>query len=171
MSLPEHDPYPHHRANIGLVLFNRSGRVWLGRRASQIVKSAAEQPTEHWQFPQGGLDAGETPEQGGLRELYEETGLTPDKVAFLARTPDWLAYDFPPEVRASKPDRSWMGQKQLWFAYRFLGRDEDFNLNLETPPEFDAFKWGTFADAIDSIIFWKRPVYQQVAEAFAEYEI
>lgn len=163
MSLPDRDPYPNHRPNIGIVLFNQAGQVWLGKRAG------AEEGLG-WQFPQGGLDEGETPEAGGLRELYEETGIKADQVELLARTEDWLAYDFPPEVLALKKSQNWIGQKQLWFAYRFLGTDADFDLTAVPPQEFEGFKWTSLDEAVDRIIAWKRDVYRQIARAFASFE-
>ena len=84
----------------------------------------------------------------------------------LGSTPDWLTYDFPPEVLA-RQKKNWTGQKQLWFGYRFLGTDADFDLTAVPPQEFDAFRWAGLDDAVASVIPWKRGVYRAVAETFA----
>lgn len=156
------DAYPHHRPNVGVVLFNASGKVWLGKRYG------ADEPW-CWQFPQGGMDEGETPEEAGLRELYEETGVTADLVEPLGSITDWLAYDFPPEVLAQRSRNRWRGQKQRWFAYRYLGTDEDFDLKAVPPQEFSEFRWVSLETTPQLIIPWKRDIYEQVAEAFAPY--
>lgn len=150
-----------YRPNAGIVLFNRDGLVWLGRRKDTPGPWV-------WQFPQGGMDEGEDAQTAALRELYEETGITPDKVEKLAGIEDWLAYDFPPEVLAKKR-KNWRGQKQRWFAYRFIGADSCFDLKAVPPQEFDAFKWVALQDTPELIIPWKRPVYETVADAFKRF--
>lgn len=154
------DPFPDHRPNVGVVLFNTAGQVWIGKRYAQAGPYA-------WQFPQGGIDPGEDPAAAAVRELYEETGVTEDLVEPLGAIEDWLAYDFPPEVLRQRKRNRWKGQKQLWFAYRFLGADACFDLKAVPPQEFEAFRWETLSAVPALIIPWKRAVYAQVAEAFA----
>jgi len=156
------DAYPHHRPNVGVVLFNAAGKVWLGKRYG------ADEPW-CWQFPQGGMDEGETPEEAGLRELYEETGVTQELIEPLGSIEDWLAYDFPPEVLAQRSRNRWRGQKQRWFAYRYLGTDADFDLEAVPPQEFSEFRWVALETTPQLIIPWKRDIYERVAEAFAPY--
>ncbi len=156
------DAYPHHRPNVGVVLFNAAGKVWLGKRYG------ADEPW-CWQFPQGGMDEGETPEEAGLRELHEETGVTQDLIEPLGSIEDWLAYDFPPEVLAQRSRNRWRGQKQRWFAYRYLGTDADFDLEAVPPQEFSEFRWVALETTPQLIIPWKRDVYERVAEAFAPF--
>lgn len=156
------DAYPDYRPNVGVVLFNPEGKVWLGKRYG------ADEPW-CWQFPQGGMDEGETPEEAGLRELYEETGVTQELIEPLGSINDWLAYDFPPEVLAQRSRNRWRGQKQRWFAYRYLGTDADFDLEAVPPQEFSEFRWVALETTPQLIIPWKRGVYERVAEAFAPY--
>ena len=149
-----------YRPNVGVVLFDRRGRVWLGRR------SRTEGPY-NWQFPQGGVDEGEDLQAAAQRELHEETGVT--SVTLLARTEDWVTYDFPEGWSGSKAQKGWKGQKQVWFAFRFEGRDNEINLALHQPPEFDAWRWALIAEAIDAVVPFKRQTYEHVTAAFSVY--
>lgn len=150
--------HPRHRPNVGVVLFHPDGRVWLGRRAQQA-------PPFNWQFPQGGVDEGEDLEAAARRELAEETGVT--SVALLGRTEGWITYDFPPEVLANeKRARGWLGQKQVWFAYRFVGEESEIDLEADQHVEFDAWKWGRLDEAPELIVPFKRGVYEAVVAAF-----
>ena len=147
------------RPNVGVVLINADGRVWLGRRAD------IPGPT-NWQFPQGGMDKGEDPLDAAVRELREETGAT--SVRLLARTDDWLAYAFPPGHRRSKAAKGWIGQKQLWFAFAFEGDDGEFNLAAHAQIEFDAWRWARLDEALECVVAFKRETYRQVIDAFRE---
>ena len=149
-----------YRPNVGVVLFDRRGCVWLGRRAKT-------QGPFNWQFPQGGVDDGEDLEQAARRELAEETGIT--SVTLLGRTEDWLCYDFPPGWTGSKAQKGWKGQKQVWFAYRFTGRDSEVDLNAHLPPEFDAWRWGRLEEAPRKVVPFKRETYEHVIAAFARH--
>ncbi len=150
--------YPKHRPNVGVVLFHPDGRVWLGRRYRQA-------PPYNWQFPQGGVDDGEDLEAAARRELAEETGVT--SVALLARTEGWITYDFPPEILADpKFSRGWLGQKQVWFAYRFIGEESEIDLEADDHIEFDAWKWGRLDETPELIVPFKRGVYEAVVAAF-----
>ncbi len=153
-------PPAGYRPNVGVVLFDVQGRVWLGRRAGQ--------PGPHnWQFPQGGVDPGEALEAAVRRELHEETGVRSADV--LARTDGWLTYDFPATLRGSKAARGWRGQAQVWFALRFNGVDAEIDLAAHAEIEFDAWRWGALAEAVAGVVPFKREVYARVAEAFAEF--
>lgn len=149
---------PHHRPNVGVVLFHPDGRVWYGRRAGQAGPY-------NWQFPQGGVDDGEDLETAARRELAEETGVT--SIDYLARTEGWIAYDFPADFADTKRARGWKGQKQAWFAYRFTGDEAEINLEQHDELEFDAWRWGHLAEAPDLIVPFKRAVYEQVVAAFS----
>jgi putative (di)nucleoside polyphosphate hydrolase len=153
--------YPKHRPNVGVVLFHPDGRVWLGRRNKQP-------PPYNWQFPQGGVDEGEDLETAARRELAEETGVS--SVELLGRTEGWIRYDFPPEVLANeKRSRGRLGQKQVWFAYRFIGNEAEIDLEADEHVEFDAWKWGRLDEAPELIVPFKREVYEAVVTAFTGF--
>jgi len=148
-----------YRPNAGIVLFNRDGLTWLGKRFQETGPWV-------WQWPQGGMDAGEDPAEAAYRELYEETGIRADQVMMLGTIERWLSYDFPPEVLAQRK-KNWKGQRQRWFALRFLGDDTDFDLTAVPPQEFETFRWEKLERVPGLIIPWKRPVYEEVVRAFA----
>jgi len=146
------------RANVGIVVARADGCV--------LVFERTDKPGQ-WQLPQGGLDAGEEPTEASLRELQEETGITPELVELVAEHPDWLAYELPPGRRRSKTGR---GQVQKWFLYRFLGSDADIDLS---PPrgeqqEFGAFRWVPMSDLLEEVWEVRRPIYGALLEAWSE---
>lgn len=154
--------HSRYRPNVGVVLFHADGRVWYGRRAGS-------QSPHSWQFPQGGIDEGEDAEAAARRELAEETGVV--SVELMARTDGWIAYDFPDDYAGSKSSRGWAGQKQLWFAFRFTGEEVEIDLARHDEIEFDAWRWGSLADAPDLIVPFKRAAYEQVVAAFAPLRV
>ncbi len=158
------DPWPVHRANVGIALFNPQGQIWLGRRDNTP-------PPWNWQLPQGGMENGETAEIAALRELEEETGIRAEHVKPLGQIPGWLAYDYPPEVRENPRfhKKRHLGQKQRWLAFRFHGSDADIDLQRYGEVEFDAWRWGALSEIPELIIPWKRDVYVRVVEAFAAF--
>jgi putative (di)nucleoside polyphosphate hydrolase len=149
-----------YRPNVGVVLFHPDGHVWLGRRTGTP-------PPFNWQFPQGGVDQGEELQAAAKRELAEETGVV--SVTLLGRTEGWLAYDFPADHRGADKSRRWKGQRQVWFAFRFDGRDEEVDLCAHGHQEFDAWRWAKLSEAVELIVPFKRATYEQVAAAFAAF--
>ena len=146
-----------YRANVGVVLINGDGRIFAGRRID------SDSPA--WQMPQGGIDDGEKPRKAALRELREETGVPKDLVEFVAKTPDWLTYDLPPGLLGKVWGGKYRGQRQKWFLFRFLGRDDQIDIATEHP-EFDQWRWIGADELLDSIVPFKRAVYEQVIRAF-----
>ncbi len=133
------------------------GKVWLGRRA--------DSPGPHnWQFPQGGVDKDETLLAAAVRELSEETGAT--SVNLLGRTDDWIAYVFPPHHSRARSAQRWLGQKQVWFAFRFTGEDSEIDLGAHAQVEFDAWRWAALDEALKTVVDFKRETYRRVIEAF-----
>ncbi len=151
-----------YRPCAGVVLINPQGLVFAGQR----IDRPKDAPPA-WQMPQGGIDAGETPREAALRELVEETGVAADLVEPLAESPDWVTYDLPPELLGKVWKGKYGGQKQKWFALRFLGDDSAVRIATEHP-EFDCWQWMRAADLIDSIVPFKRAVYAQVLGDFRE---
>lgn len=148
-----------YRPAVGVMLLNAEGKVWVGQRLDSTL--------EAWQMPQGGLDPGEDPEQGALRELEEETGIGRDKVEMIARHGEELRYDLPEELIGKLWKGRWRGQRQTWFLARFLGTDPD--VDIATPdPEFRAWKWADPADLPAMIVPFKKKLYEQVLEAFLD---
>lgn len=154
-----HLPY---RACVGIMLLNADGRIWSGRRVHDL---AGEATARLWQMPQGGIDKGELPERAAWRELLEETGASNAKI--LGQTDDWLYYDLPSDILGTALNGKYCGQKQIWFAMRFLGSDDEFNINpVEHEPEFDEWRWSTVEQVLEEVVDFKRPVYEQVFEIF-----
>lgn len=155
-----------YRRCVGVALFNRRGKVWIGRR-----RSGGADPGElvhRWQMPQGGIDRHEDPLAAARRELYEETGVT--SAELLAEAPDWFNYDFPPEILARARGGKFSGQTQLWFAFRFTGEDAEIDLApAGQKPEFDDWRWADLADTPGLIVPFKRSVYVQVAATFDRF--
>jgi len=157
MTDPTSLPY---RPCAGVMLLNRAGKVFVGQRIDTTV--------EAWQMPQGGIDEGEDAEQAAIRELGEEIGVTPDKVALVAVAPHELYYDLPPDLIGKVWKGKWRGQRQRWFLYRFLGQDSDIDIATEHP-EFNAWRWIDPADLPRVIVPFKKALYEQVLAAFAEH--
>lgn len=149
-----------YRPAVGVMLLNREGKALVGQRLDSTL--------EAWQLPQGGLDEGETPEQGAFRELEEETGIPSRLVEIVARCPVELTYDLPDDLVGKMWKGRWRGQRQTWFLARFLGEDSD--VNIETAePEFRAWKWAEPAELPAMIVPFKKQLYEQLLEAFADW--
>jgi putative (di)nucleoside polyphosphate hydrolase len=153
-----------YRPNVGAVLFNQNGLVWVGRRQNHPTQEAAP---GGWQLPQGGIDPHEDPRAAVLRELAEEVGT--DKADIIGEHPEWLTYDLPTEIIGKALGGKYRGQRQRWFALRFLGQDSDFNLNADEHPEFDMWRWAELAELPSLAVPFKRDIYQQLVLSFARF--
>jgi len=148
-----------YRPNVGIVLCNWKNEVFWGKRVREHA----------WQFPQGGIKQGETPEAAMFRELQEEVGLDEHHVHILGRTRDWLRYEVPDQWIRRAWRGNYRGQKQIWYLLRLVGRDCDVRLRASSKPEFDAWRWRGYWVPLESVIEFKREVYQRALEELAPY--
>lgn len=148
-----------YRANVGIILANDEGKLLLGGRIGN----------RGWQFPQGGVHAGETAEEAMYRELHEEIGLTRHQVRILGVTDDWLRYRLPDRFirKGSKP--LCIGQKQRWFVLRILCEDDEVCLDVDGAPEFDRWRWVDFWRPVNEVIYFKRRVYARALHELGPY--
>ena len=147
------------RPNVGIILLNQKNQVFWGKRIR----------THSWQFPQGGIDRGETPEQAMFRELHEEVGLQPEHVCIVARTRDWLRYEVPDRFIRRDARGHYKGQKQIWYLLQLTGHDWDLNLRATDHPEFDAWRWNQYWVPLDAVVEFKRGVYEMALTELAHY--
>ncbi len=153
-----------YRPNVGAALFDRAGRVLICRRADL---PDAEGAAGVWQLPQGGIDGDEDPAHAVLRELREEVGT--DNAEILGHHPEWLSYDLPLHLLGRALGGRYRGQRQLWFALRYLGGDDEIRLDLDPHPEFDAWRWLPLEALPTLEVGFKRSTYAILATAFAPY--
>jgi putative (di)nucleoside polyphosphate hydrolase len=157
-----------YRPCVGLAVFNRAGRVFIGRRIGGPEHVDA---THVWQMPQGGVDLGEDPWPAALRELYEETNIR--SVARLGEIPEWLAYDIPRDIVGQAWGGKYRGQTQKWYAVRFTGDESE--IDIAQPgggghePEFVEWRWEPMENLPDLIVPFKRAVYERVVAEFAKF--
>ncbi len=160
---PDSLPY---RPCVGIMVLNRDGLVWAGRRIAEDDSEMAG-AVKLWQMPQGGIDADEEPLPAARRELYEETGMR--SVTLLAEAPRWIDYDLPREVLGIALKGKFRGQTQKWFAFRFEGDESEIAINPPPgghTPEFDAWAWKPMTELPELIVPFKRKVYEDVVAAF-----
>ena len=147
------------RPNVGIILLNQRNEVFWGKR----VRSWS------WQFPQGGIERGETPEQAMYRELHEEVGLKPEHVHIVGRTRSWLRYEVPSKYIRRETRGRYRGQKQIWYLLRLTGFDWDLNLRATTHPEFDAWRWHDYWVPMEVVVEFKREVYANALTELAQF--
>ena len=156
-----------YRPCVGVMLVNRQGLVFVGRRRNKRQPEHVA-PGHEWQMPQGGIDPGEQPYVAALRELHEETNVR--SVELIAEAPAWYSYDLPQDVAKKAWRGGYRGQTQKWFALRFTGDESEIDIHDPGPghkPEFDAWRWEDISRLAELIIPFKRQVYEQVVADFA----
>ena len=147
------------RPNVGIILLNQKNQVFWGKRIR----------THSWQFPQGGIDRGESPEQAMIRELHEEVGLKPEHVRIVARTRDWLRYEVPDRFIRRDARGFYKGQKQIWFLLQMVAPDHHLNLRATDHPEFDAWRWNDYWVPLDVVVEFKRGVYEMALTELSRF--
>jgi putative (di)nucleoside polyphosphate hydrolase len=168
VSLRERLPY---RPCVGMMVLNRDGLVWVGRRLS-AGNSESDGTPQLWQMPQGGIDEGEEPLPAALRELFEETGIR--SVSLLAKAPRIIRYELPDSLLGMGLRGRYRGQEQHWFAFRFTGDESE--IAIDPPPEghapeFDCWAWRPIHELPSIVVPFKREAYRQVVEAFAHLAV
>ncbi len=157
MTLPRHPaPPPGYRPGVGVMLFNRHGRIF--------VASRRDSARDAWQMPQGGIDPGEDSRRAALRELEEEIGTANAEI--VAEAHGWLTYDLPPDLARRVWGGRYRGQAQKWFAARFLGTDSEIDLEKHAHPEFAAWQWAPIEILPTAIVGFKRTLYTELVAEF-----
>jgi len=160
-----------YRPCVGIMVLNRDGLVFFGRRVSRDNPEHVPGSRLEWQMPQGGIDPGEMPLDAARRELWEETSIR--SVSLLAEAPEWLSYDLPDIARSKAWSGRYRGQTQRWFAFRFEGDESEIDIVApgggRHKPEFQAWRWERMADLPRHVIEFKRPVYEKVVSFFAPF--
>jgi putative (di)nucleoside polyphosphate hydrolase len=149
-----------YRRGVGVMLLNREGKVFVGARIDNT--------DEAWQMPQGGIDKDERPWKTALRELEEETGISPELVERISKCPERMKYDLPDELKGKLWGGKYVGQDQNWYLARFLGRDSDINIATKHP-EFREWKWIAPQRLPELIVPFKRDLYRRLLAEFADY--
>jgi putative (di)nucleoside polyphosphate hydrolase len=144
-----------YRPCVGIALFNQKGQVFVAQRI--------DNPGPAWQMPQGGIDAHEEPLQAAWREMREEIGT--DRARYIGETKDWLQYDLPVELVPQIWKGRFRGQRQKWYAFRFVGEDREINIATEDP-EFSAWRWADLEEIPDLIVPFKRQLYRDLVAEF-----
>ena len=152
-----------YRPCVGIMLFNAYGQVWIGRR---LPKWANDRSAHFWQMPQGGIDPGEAPVKAAFRELHEETNVK--NAELIGEIPGWLSYDLPAELLGVALKGKYRGQRQRWFAMRFLGDDSEIDIRPRRglKAEFDAWRWESIDNVAKLIVPFKRAIYEDVVKGF-----
>jgi len=148
-----------YRANVGIILTNQDNKAFLARRIGQ----------DGWQFPQGGINEQEDPQQAMYRELREEVGLSSEDVDVIAYTKDWIRYDLPKRLVRHHQVPLCIGQKQQWFLLRLNTHDSHIQLDVCPTPEFDCWRWVNYWHPIREVVAFKRNVYKQALRELAPF--
>ncbi len=149
-----------YRPNVGMMIINSEKKVLLGLRMH------SENQPYRYQMPQGGIDKGEKPVEAVYREMHEEVGLHPEDVRFIASTRQWYKYDLPEVARKKRTIR---GQRQKWFLFLLVADESRINLKTDKIQEFEDYKWYDLDEIMETVIPFKRTVYEQVIKEFRPF--
>ncbi|MDH5748572.1 MAG: RNA pyrophosphohydrolase [Rhodospirillales bacterium] len=160
MSGTEALPY---RPCVGALIVNRQGLVFMARRYG------LPSPDLGWQMPQGGIDDGEAPLQAVRREVAEETGIV--SLDLIGESSGTYRYDLPDDLVGTALGGHFQGQDMKWFVFRFIGGEDEIDLNREDPPEFEDWKWVPVDQAANMIVPFKRRLYEQVVSELGHHAV
>jgi|TARA_B110000263_G_C15232497_1_gene475329 putative (di)nucleoside polyphosphate hydrolase len=146
------------RPNVGIILANERGQVLWAKRVGQ----------DAWQFPQGGIESHESPEEALYRELMEEIGLGEDSVEVVGSTKGWLRYRLPKRMLRQNAS-SFVGQKQKWFLLKMLSDDKTVTFEHTETPEFDLWQWVTYWYPLGQVVSFKQDVYRRAMKELAPH--
>ncbi len=149
----------NYRLGVGIMLLNDINQLFVGQRL--------DSSSEAWQMPQGGIDPEEPPIEAAYRELQEETGISSHHVTLLKVSSQWVSYDLPPDLRGKLWGGQYVGQKQKWFAFRFLGKDQNIHLTTATP-EFRSWRWVEHDEIMSLIVPFKKTIYEEILAEFSD---
>lgn len=149
-----------YRTNVGMMIINNNNKIFVGQRL--------DHPSHFWQMPQGGIDDKEIPLEAAFREATEETGIKKIKLELISEIKDWYYYDLPLDLAKTLWNGKYVGQKQKWFLFEFIGSDKDINVNTKNP-EFSEFKWVDKSFLEPNIVPFKRPIYKKVLKEFKQF--
>lgn len=154
-----------YRPCVGIMVINWKGQIWIGQRVGTVGRRI-DPGGNRWQMPQGGIDDGEYPQTAALRELAEETSMR--TVEIVGECAEWLTYDLPTNLIGTAWGGRYRGQRQRWFAARFLGSDAEIDITAGPgrEAEFDGWQWVPIEEVLDRIVPFKRDVYSRVIETF-----
>ncbi len=144
-----------YRPNVAIIVlapdYKKSKKIFIAERSDM---------NGVWQFPQGGIDAGEKPKEAMYRELKEEIGTK--KVELIAKYPEWICYDFPSKV--AKRMKPYAGQKQRYYLVRLK---KSAKVNIDTKhPEFSCYKFVKIEKLFKHVTHFKAPIYKEVLDYF-----
>jgi putative (di)nucleoside polyphosphate hydrolase len=145
------------RANVGIIICNHQGQVFWAKRHGQ----------HSWQFPQGGIDEGETAEQTMYRELYEEVGLSKNDVTILTQSKQWVRYRLPKKYIRQGTNPVCIGQKQKWFLLKLNSQESNVDFTRSGHPEFDDWRWVSYWYPVRNVVSFKRDVYRKILKEFS----
>ena len=148
-----------YRPNVGIIILNDNNKVLWAKRVAE----------DAWQFPQGGIKKGESPEVAMYRELMEEVGLSSDHIQIIGKTKNWLRYDVPSQWLRRDGSSHYKGQKQIWFLLKFIGKDSDVFLTNSEKPEFDSWRWDDYWSPLNQVVDFKREVYEKALTELSDY--
>ena len=148
-----------YRPNVGIIILNDNNKVLWAKRVAE----------DAWQFPQGGINKGESPEVAMYRELMEEVGLSSDHIQIIGKTKNWLRYDVPSQWLRRDGSSHYKGQKQIWFLLKFIGKDSDVFLTNSEKPEFDSWRWDDYWSPLNQVVDFKREVYEKALTELSDY--